>query len=112
LHPKAFTGLVSANRRWSQEQAAADSAWAARLEEAHSRWLRERGELEHGAAEKLACAQELAVARYDALRGQLEGRVAAISEQLAGLTAKEGKKEAARKELKQEVGKVAAELTG
>lgn len=89
--------------RWAQEQAASNSSWAARLEEAHSKWLREKGELERAAAEKLVNAQELAAARYDSLRGHLEGRVAAISERLAALAAKEGKKDQARKELKQQV---------
>lgn len=61
----------------------------------------------------MASEQELAAARYDSLRGQLEGRVAAVSERLAALTAKEGKKEAARKELKQEVrGPAAAAVAG
>jgi hypothetical protein len=90
--------------RWAHEQAEADGSWAARLEEAHSRWLRERAGLECAAAEKLAAAQELAATRCDALRGQLESRVAVIGERLAGLAAKEGKKDRALKDLEEEVG--------
>lgn len=89
--------------RWAGEQASADAAWAARLEEAHQRWLRERGELERGAADKLAAVQEVAAARYDALRAQLEARVAGIGERLATLASKEGRKDAAAKELRREV---------
>lgn len=75
-----------------------------RLDEASNRWARERCELERAAADKLAAVQEVAAARYEALRAQLEGRVASISERLAVLAAKEGKKEAACRELKKEVG--------
>jgi chorismate mutase len=89
--------------RWSKEQGTSDSGWAARLEDAHNRWLRERGQLERAAAERLAAVQEAAAARYDSLRASLESRVAAITEKLAALAAKEGKKDRACKELKQEV---------
>jgi hypothetical protein len=81
----------------------ADSSWASRLEEAHSRWLRERAELERASAEKLAAMEELAASRHGVVQGQLESCVAVISERLVGLAAKEGKKDRALKELKHEV---------
>lgn len=99
-----------AARRWAGEQASSDAAWAARLEEGHQRWLRERGELERASTDKLAVVQEVAGARHDALRSQLEARVAGISGRLTTLAAKEGRKEASARELKKEVRRVARGL--
>jgi len=50
----------------------------------------------------MAAVQEVAAARFDSLRGHLESRVAAISDRLVALAAKEGKKEAACRELRKE----------
>ena len=97
--------------RWAKERAAEESVWATRMEEAQGRWLRERAQLQRGAEEKQSELAELAAARHDALRGQLESRVAAISERLAELLTKEGKQEAACKKLKEEVGTRNAPVT-
>jgi hypothetical protein len=90
-------------QRWAAEQAAADRAWAAKLEEQHKAWLKQRQELEVSGAARLDAAEAAAAAAAQQLKLKLEGRIAAIAGRLGVLAAQEDAREKQRQELAAQV---------